>query len=114
MKSYKQPGDALDFTPTIPVASDTGYQVGAALFGVAKTDVAANTQGAFQTTGVVEMAKTSALAIAKGDRLFWDPVNKVVNKTIAGQLCIGVAEQDAANPSPTVSVRLGYVGPVGV
>ena len=33
--------------------------------------------------------------------------NKVVNKTTAGQECIGVAVSAAANPSATVLVKLG-------
>lgn len=109
MKNFTQPGDIIDFTPTIAVASGTGYLVGTALFGVAATDVAANSLGALQVTGVVEIAKTSALAIVAGDRLFWDPVNKAVNKTVTAQMCVGVAIADAANPSSTVQMKLGSV-----
>ena len=59
------------------------------------------------TEGVVEVAKTSALQIDVGDRLFWDATNKVVNKTTTGQKCVGVAVSAAANPSATVLVKLG-------
>lgn len=38
-------------------------------------------QWALQMTGVVEIAKTSALGITAGDRLFWD-ANKCVNKPL--------------------------------
>lgn len=109
MKNFVQPGNTIDLTPSIAVASGVGYLVGTALFGVAKADVAANTQGAFQITGVVEIAKTSALAIVAGDRLFWDSANKVVNKTATSQMCVGVAVSDAANPSATVIMKLGSV-----
>lgn len=107
MKNYQQRGDVLTLTPTANVASGDGALFGEALFGVATTDVAANTPGEFKTTGVVVLPKTSALAIAVGDRVFWNPMNKLVNKTAAAQVCVGVAVEAAANPSPTVAVKLG-------
>lgn len=113
MKNFVQPGNTIDFTPSIAVASGVGYLVGTALFGVAKADVSANTEGAFLLSGVVDIAKTSALAITAGDRLFWDATNKVVNKTAASQMCVGVAVADAANPSATVRMLLGVVPPSG-
>ena len=48
MKNFIQPGDVIDFTPAVAVSSGVGYLVGAALFGVASSDVSANTQGAFR------------------------------------------------------------------
>jgi hypothetical protein len=55
---------------------------------------------------VVTIAKTSALAISVGDRLFWDATNKVVNKTTTAQQQVGIAVEAAANPSSTVSMLL--------
>ena len=107
MKNFVQEGDTLTLTPTAAVASGVGYLFGTSLFGVATNDVAANTPGEFLTEGVVELAKTSALAIAVGDRVFWDAANKVVNKTAAAQQCVGIAVAAAANPSATVAVKLG-------
>ena len=77
------------------------------LFGIAHADAAEGTEAEILTEGVVEVAKTSALQIDVGDRLFWDATNKVVNKTTASQECIGVAVSAAANPSATVLVKLG-------
>ena len=57
--------------------------------------------------GVVTIAKTSALAITRGDVLYWDATNNVVNKTTAGQIAVGIANADAANPSATVEMILG-------
>lgn len=107
MKNFVQEGEVLTLTPAAAVASGVGYLFGAGLFGVAATDVAANAAGSFQTEGVVEIAKTSALAIAVGDRVFWDPAAKVVNKTTTAQLCVGVAVEAAVNPSATVKIKLG-------
>lgn len=114
MKTFVQPGDVLTLTPAAAVASGVGYLFGAAVFGVATGDVAINTPGEFITRGVVTIGKTSALAISVGDRLFWDPVGKVVNKTVAAQQCVGVAVADAANPSATVTMKLGQYLPVAV
>lgn len=107
MKNFVQDGDVLTLTPAAAVASGVGYLFGTALFGVATGDVASGAAGEFITEGVVEIAKTSALAIAVGDRLYWDATNKCVNKTTASQECVGVAVAAAANPSATVLMKLG-------
>jgi predicted RecA/RadA family phage recombinase len=107
MNNYIQDGDTLTLTPGAAVAAGVGYQFGTALFGVAVADVAISTPGAFLTEGVVQIAKTSALAISIGDRLFWDATNKCVNKTTTSQFCVGVAVSDAANPSATVLMKMG-------
>lgn len=107
MKNYVQKGDALTLTPGAAVASGVGYLFGVGLFGVAQTDVANGVPGDFLTEGVVEIGKTSALAISVGDRLYWDPAGKVVNKTAAAQQCVGIAVEAAVNPSPTVKMKLG-------
>ena len=109
--NYIQEGDVLVLTPAAAVAAGVGYQFGTGLFGIAINDVAISTLGAFAVEGVWEIAKTSALAISVGDRVFWDSTNKVVNKTSAGQQCVGIAVEAAANPSATVKVRLGHYVP---
>ncbi len=112
MKTFIQEGETLTLTPAAAVASGVGYLFGAAIFGVAVNDVAISTPGEFITEGVVTIGKTSALAISVGDRLFWDATNKVVNKTTTAQQCVGVAVAAAANPSATVSMKLGQFLPV--
>lgn len=112
MKNFIQTGDTLTLTPAAAVLSGVGYLFGAAVFGVATNDVAISTPGEFKTEGVVEIAKTSALAISVGDRLFWDPAGKCVNKTSAAQQCVGVAVAAASNPSATVYMKLGQYLPV--
>lgn len=112
MNTYKQPGCTLTLTPAAAVARGIGYLHGAGLFGVAVNDVVISTPGEFLTEGVVTIGKTSALAIAVGDRLFWDAANKVVNKTSAAQQCVGVAVAAAANPSSTVLMKIGQYLPV--
>lgn len=107
MKNYVKEGDTLSLTPAAAVASGVGYLFGAGLFGIATNDVASGVEGEFITEGIVEIGKTSALAIAVGDRVFWDATNKVVNKTTTAQVCVGVAIEAAVNPSATVKIKLG-------
>ena len=108
-KNFTQEGRTLTLAPTAAVANGVGFLFGTSLFGVALTDVASGVPGPFLTEGVVELPKTSALAIAVGDRVFWDATNSVVNKTTTSQTCIGVAVSAAGNPSATVLVKLGAV-----
>lgn len=104
MKNFVQPGDTLTLTAPYDVASGGGALVGS-IFGVATGTVASGDEGEFKTSGVFEMAKTSALAISVGDLIYWDNSAKVVNKTNTNKL-VGVAVSAAANPSDTVLVRL--------
>lgn len=106
MHTFVQRGDVLDLDPGTTVATGTGHLFGAALFGVAVVDAVSGTKSSFITEGVVTIGKTSALAIAIGDRLFWDATNSVVNKTTTSQECVGVAVEAAANPSATVKMKL--------
>jgi predicted RecA/RadA family phage recombinase len=112
MRNFVQSGAELDLDPGATVASGTGHLFGAALFGVAAVDAVSGTASAFVFEGVVEIAKTSALAITIGDRLFWDATNSVVNKTSSAQQQVGIAVAAAANPSPTVKMLLESALPV--
>ena len=107
MKNFVQEGEVLTLSPGAAVAAGVGYLFGTSLFGVAINDVASGASGEFVAEGVVNIAKTSALAISVGDRVFWDATNKVVNKTLTAQQCVGIAVEAAANPSSTVKIKLG-------
>lgn len=110
--AYVQDGTVLTLAPGAAVSAGVGYLFGAAIFGVAVENVANGADGAFITEGVVTIAKTSALAIAVGDRLFWDATNKEVNKTSTAQQQVGVAVAAAANPSSTVKMKICAALPV--
>jgi predicted RecA/RadA family phage recombinase len=113
MKTYIAPGKSITVTaPAGGVLSGQGVLIGT-LFGIAQVDAVAGADVEILTEGVVEIGKTSALQIDVGDRVFWDATNKVVNKTAAAQVCVGVAVSAAANPSSTVRIRLGAVTPAG-
>ncbi len=113
MNNYSQAGKTLTLTPGANVAAGAGYLFGASLFGVATSAVASGSPGEFLTEGVVEIAKTSALAISVGDVLYWVPGSSVVNKTTSGQRAVGVAVAAAANPSDTVLMKLGVPSQAG-
>jgi len=112
MINFVQPGNILSLAPGAAVASGIGYLHGGFLFGVAAEDVANGVAGPFVTEGVVDIAKTSALAISVGDKVYWDATNKVVNKTATAQQNVGVCVEAAANPSSTVKIKLGSVNAV--
>jgi predicted RecA/RadA family phage recombinase len=107
VNNYVQEGKTLTLTPGANVAAGAGYLFGTGLFGVATSAVTSGQPGQFITEGVVEIAKTSALAISVGDLLYWVPGSSVVNKTTASQRAVGIAVSDAANPSATVMMKLG-------
>lgn len=112
MLNFVQQGNVLDLDPGATVPSGTGRLFGAALFGVAAVDAVSGTKSSFVTQGVVNIAKTSALAISIGDRLFWDAGNSVVNKTSSAQQQVGIAVEGASNPSATVKMLIVSALPV--
>jgi predicted RecA/RadA family phage recombinase len=113
MKTYIAPGHTITVAaPSGGVTSGQGVLIGT-LFGIAQFDAAEGASVEILTEGVVELPKTSALAIDIGDRLFWDATNKVVNKTATAQVCVGIAVSAAANPSASVRIKLGANTPAG-
>jgi predicted RecA/RadA family phage recombinase len=112
MKTYVEDGLVVPLAPGADVNSGIGFLFGAGLFGVAVTDAKNGIVSNFAIDGVVTIGKTSALAISVGDRLFWDSVNKVVNKTTTAQQQVGVAVEAAGNPSATVKMKIGAYLPV--
>ena len=110
--NYIQPGRSITVAaPSGGVLSGQGVLIGT-LFGIAQYDAVEGAEVEILTEGVVEIGKTSALAISVGDRLFWDDTNKLVNKTTTAQQQVGVAVAAAANPSATVKMLIRAALPV--
>jgi len=105
MKNYVQDGRVITVPAPADLLSGAGAIVGS-IFGVAQTDAKSGADVPLVVEGVFELPKVSALAIAIGDKLYWDATNKQVNKTSSGNSLIGYATSVAANPSATVYVRL--------
>ena len=56
--------------------------------------------------GVFTLPKTAPLVINLGDKLYWDNVAKVVNKTSAGNTFVGYAWAAALSADTTLPVKL--------
>ncbi|OCC06377.1 hypothetical protein BA190_03875 [Labrys sp. WJW] len=105
MKNFVQRGETITIPATADYASGDVVIAGA-LVGVAGGDAATGDDVDVSLTGVFNLPKVSALAIAIGDTLYFDAATKLVNKTASGNTKIGVAVTAAANPSAAVDVRL--------
>ena len=105
MRNYVQRGDTLDVTAAAAVKSG-GVVIVGSIIGVSNVDAEIGDEFALDVVGVFELPKVAALAIAVGDVVYWDSANKLVTKTAGGNTKLGVATSAAANPSPSVNVRL--------
>lgn len=105
MKNFVQNGVNLTLPAPADTASGVGVLIGS-IFGIAANTALSGTDIDLVTKGVFTMPKVSALAIAIGDKIYWDNTAKLVNKTASGNTLIGVAVTVAPNPSGFVDVRL--------
>ncbi|MBB3965946.1 DUF2190 family protein [Rhizobium metallidurans] len=106
MKNYTQKGDVITVAAPAAVTSGKLVVIGS-LVGVAQKDAANGADVPIVTEGVIRYAKVSALAIAVGDKVYYDSTNDQLNKTASGNTLVGIAVVPAANPSPTVEFKLG-------
>lgn len=114
-KNYIQPGDVVTVAAPADVTSGTGVLVGD-LFGIATHDAKSGSEVEIMTSGVWEIAKTSAQAWATvGLPIYWDAGNKVVTTTAGTSKLLGVNLAVATNPSATGTVRLnGIMGALAI
>src|SRR6266536_4776425 len=105
-QNYVQEGDFITVAAAPYAVSGGDGCLVSSLFGVAVSDAASGAEVVLGVFNVWTLPKVSALAISVGDVVFWDDTAKLVNKTSAGNTRIGVAVTAAANPSPTVNIRL--------
>lgn len=105
MKNYVQKGENLTLPAPADVASGELVVINS-IFGIAAQAAATGADVDLATSGVFTLAKVSALAIAIGDKVYFDAATKLVNKTSSGNTYVGVAVTAAANPSGFVNVRL--------
>jgi predicted RecA/RadA family phage recombinase len=106
LKNFIQPGGTVTLTVPSDVSSGDGLLVGS-LFGVASGDALSGADVEAVTEGVFDLAKTSAQAWSQGDKVYWDDTNKECTVVAAGNVLIGVAMVDAANPTDTGRVLIG-------
>ncbi len=105
MKNHVSNGVNLTLPAPANVLSGAGVLIGA-IFGVAAETALSGEDVDVVTRGIFNMPKVSAVAIAIGDKVYWDDTAKLVTKTATANTLIGVAVLAAANPSASVAVRL--------
>lgn len=106
MKNFIQDGDTL----TVPAPTD-GVDGGelvvvGSLAGVAIHTAAEGDDVEVKTSGVYELAKTSAQAWAIGQKIYATSAG-VATSAASGNTLIGFATAVAANPSSVGSVKIG-------
>lgn len=107
MKNQVYKGDSIDvIAPAGGATSGAGLLVGAALFGIASTTVAAGAYVTLAMRGVFDVAKVSAQAWSVGDLIYWDNTAKNFTTTASANTKVGVAVAAAANPSTVGRVRI--------
>lgn len=105
MKNFVQNGVNLTLAAPAAVLAGECVAIGS-IVGIAAQSADEGADVDLVTQGVFELPKVAALAIAIGDKVYWDPLTKLVNKTATSNKLLGVAVTDAANPSGFVNVRL--------
>lgn len=110
MRNYVQNG--VNLTLPAPSAFTSGAVVIVGnLVGIAAETVAAGDPLDIVTRGVFTLPKVAAVAIAIGDKVYWDTGAQLVTKTVGTNAVLGTAVSNAANPSATVDVKIsGTVG----
>ena len=106
MKNFIQPGGTLTLVAPHDVASGDGLLVGS-IFAVATGDAVSGANIEAMTEGVFDLAKTEAQAWSQGDKIYWDDTAKECTTVAPGNVLIGVAVVDAADPSDIGQVLIG-------
>jgi len=96
--------------PTGGVSSGDGVLIGD-LFGIAQHDAAEGADLELLTEGVVELAKAAGIAVAAGDRLYWDGTNKQLTTAAAGNRLVGVATEAAQAADAVARVLIHRLPP---
>ncbi|MHA6644640.1 DUF2190 family protein [Mesorhizobium sp. A623] len=104
-KNYVSPGHVVT-VPAAAAANSGDVVIVGSIVGIAAGDAAIGADLDICVGGIYDLAKVSALAIAAGDKVYFDATAALVNKTASGNTLLGVAVAAAANPSATARVRL--------
>lgn len=105
---YVQPGETIDYTPTVDRASNDVVVLGI-LLGVVCADIPANTTGALAIEGVWDLPKKAGSAITAGAKLTWSVADTAFTTgagTAGDTLGGAVAVAAAASADTVVRVKL--------
>jgi predicted RecA/RadA family phage recombinase len=103
MKTFIQEGEQLTVAAPANVLYGAGVLVGS-LFGVAVTDALSGADVVIQTTGVVDVAKTTGQAWTLGQLLYWS--GTAVTNVASTNKIIGCAARAQASGDAVGRVRL--------
>ena len=111
--NFVQSGDVVTVvSPAGGVTANDPVLIGVSLFGVATHTAAAAADLELALTGVWDLPSDNTITFTAGDRVYWDPGNGEVDKTLAAQTCIGVATVTSVNQT-TARVRIGLADLAG-
>jgi predicted RecA/RadA family phage recombinase len=106
MQNFVQPGEKITYSNSGSAIAAGDVVIIGSLAGVAMGDIAATTgEGEVLLEGVVSLTKTTPLAIAQGDELFWSTGTSKVTKT-ATDKPLGTAHAAAGSSATSVDVKL--------
>lgn len=103
--TYVQKGENIDYKAAADVAYMEIVPL-AARVGVALTPITAGGTGTVSLTGVYDMPAAASLAIAVGDKVYWNDKDKVIDKTETG-VPAGIAVEAKADAGTVARVRIG-------
>lgn len=111
MKNFLKDGKVIEWLNETgaTVASGDVVIIGT-LPGVAVHDIEDDVSGSVRVEGCFSLPKKAALAIAAGDRVFWDANPGEVTKTVADGVPLGVCVTPAAADDETVEIKLDTTG----
>lgn len=102
-KNYVQPGNVMD--AVVDSATDSGEVVVVGdVVGVAIADIAADTAGPVQVSGVFELPKASSEAISQGASVFW--TGSAITATAGSNTAAGICWKSAESADALVQVKL--------
>lgn len=103
--NHVQKGDIINYTPTGNIAYHEVVPL-VSRIGVALTAIPANEAGSLALTDVWELPAATSLAIALGDKVYWNTTNSNIDKTDTG-IPAGFAVTAKATAGTTVQVKIG-------
>ena len=107
MKNYIQPGEYMEVTLAAAIVSGAGLLV-VDTFGFATKSGGIGDLVNFALTGVFEHAK-AGVALAQGEKVYWDNTAKLLTNVAMSNKLIGVAAEAALIGAANARVRLNGI-----
>ena len=108
MRNFIQPGDTITLKALTDIKSGDGVVVGS-IFGIACNDALKDTEVEVKLTGVFQLNKVATESWNVGSLIYWNEQKKLTTLEQNNNLLIGVAIEDALNPSSVGTVRLNGI-----